>query len=310
MKKKLFKGIGEIAIKAGAVKEDGSFEAVVSGMKVDRYGEIVDVAGWNLKAFKNNPVMLWAHDHSIPAIGRAKKVWVEGNELKLIGEFAPTPFGQEIKMLAENGFLKAFSVGFMAFEMEGNKFTDQELLEVSWVNVPAYAEALVTSAKSMKCELVERALTDGLTAEDLRANAWEVEAKKVEKEKEEEIVEEKSITLTAKEFEDVKAELLEKARAEFEEKQADEIEKAGKKLSKKNIEIIKSAMSSILEGHDALSAMCDAIEAESQAGEDKSAESRSSETHKELSDDEQQAALVKVAMKSLMRFGQLENAKK
>ena len=143
--KKIF-GLGEFTFK-GVNSDDGTFEAVISGIKTDRYGDTINPEGWVLKNFNKNPVLLWAHDHHTPTVGRALKVWVEGKVLMMKGEFAPTPFAQELKLLAENGFLRAFSVGFKPidykFNDNGVDFLSQELLEVSFVNVPAYAEALM-----------------------------------------------------------------------------------------------------------------------------------------------------------------------
>ena len=165
MNKKEFFGKGNFEVKG--LKEDGSFEACVSDMSVDRYGEIIDIKGWDTKAFMKNPVMLWAHDHSIPAIGKATKVWAEDDRLMLKGEFAPTPFAQQIKQLVEGGFINSFSVGFLAKEMKDNKFIDQELLEVSFVNVPANANAtMLAFAKEKKLDLVLKAFGEKGAVQD------------------------------------------------------------------------------------------------------------------------------------------------
>ena len=53
-------------IEASITKDaDGSFTAIASTNSVDRHGEIVDNNGWELKSFKKNPVILWAHDRQI-----------------------------------------------------------------------------------------------------------------------------------------------------------------------------------------------------------------------------------------------------
>ena len=181
MKKEKFFGLGELQIKG--VKKDGTFTAIASDMSVDRYNEVVDVAGWNLAPFEKNPVLLWAHDHSIPAIGGCTKVWVEGNKLMFEGFFARTPFAQEIKSLVEDGIIRAFSVGFMAKKMEGNTFTESELLEISFVNVPANANAIMLSAEKAGCSMVVRALKGELTAKDFAINEDEKEVEEIVEEK-------------------------------------------------------------------------------------------------------------------------------
>lgn len=144
--------------KAQIVDKDvanNSFTAVASTARVDRHGEIVSPEGWNLEAFKQNPVLLWSHDHTIPAIGRATKIWVEG-----FGEQAKLMFsgvwqtvteeGKAAAQLVADGILNSFSVGFLPSEMEGNKYTEQELLEISLVNVPANPDAMMLAYKSLR----------------------------------------------------------------------------------------------------------------------------------------------------------------
>lgn len=160
----------------GEVKalKEGEFEVIASTFDKDRMGDRINPDGWVLKNFKKNPVMLWAHNNFLPPVAKATKIWVEDRKLKLRGEFADTPLAQELKTLLEGGFLNAVSVGFIALEadekgnvevdgkmyrrvteeeIKSNKdfwgderiFEKQELLEVSWVAVPALPQALVTA---------------------------------------------------------------------------------------------------------------------------------------------------------------------
>ena len=156
--------------------QGGNFQVVASTGDVDRMGDTINPEGWFLTNFRKNPVMLWGHDSSIPAVARAERVWVEDKKLMVNGVFAPTPFAQELRMLVENGFLSTVSVGFLPLKLNekgnieiegkmysrmtedeikksvydneyGMKFDKQELLEVSWVNVPALPQALVSARK-------------------------------------------------------------------------------------------------------------------------------------------------------------------
>jgi len=177
-------------------QEEGTFEVVASSGKVDRLGDTIDPKGWYLKNYKKNPVILWSHSTggmfagtAVPPVGKADKVWIENEkELKIKGHFADTPFAQELKTLVEGGFLNAVSVGFLPlvenkkgdidiegkmyrrandeeitkgiYDSEyGEQFTKQELLEVSWVSVPALPQALI-SARKMNLELVTKALEE------------------------------------------------------------------------------------------------------------------------------------------------------
>lgn len=134
--------------------KEADFMAVASTSAEDRHGEVVSVDGWDIKAFQKNPVLLWAHDHSQPAVGHATKVWVEGTgkRAKLMIEGVineATELSRAVKELVKGGVIKTMSVGFQAKEMEGNTFTEQELLEVSFVNVPANSQAMITAYKSL-----------------------------------------------------------------------------------------------------------------------------------------------------------------
>lgn len=135
---------------------DGSFIAVASTNSIDRHGEVVDNNGWDLKAFKKNPVILWAHDHTEPAIGVSKKTWVDGVGKKAKLMIQPmlhdvTEKAKAIKQLVEMGVINSLSVGFKPIESpDGITFTKNELLEVSMVNVPANSDAMMLAYKSLK----------------------------------------------------------------------------------------------------------------------------------------------------------------
>ncbi len=143
--------------------ESSSMTFVASTEEVDRHGDVVSVAGWRLDAYRKNPVFLWAHDYSRPAIGRATEVWTTSSEagrgagqgpgLLVKVEFAPTSFAQEVASLYRGGYQKGVSVGFRPLRFEerrhpqtgkflGIRFTEQALLEVSAAPVPANENAV------------------------------------------------------------------------------------------------------------------------------------------------------------------------
>lgn len=136
--------------------------AVASSAVEDRHGEIVSVEGWDLKNFKKNPVLLWAHQHEVPAVGGVKSIKVEGSgkNARLIFEPVFHDFTEEARamkrlyteVIPELGhpILNSFSVGFRPTEMDGNTYTKQEMLEISPVNVPANPEARMLAIKSLE----------------------------------------------------------------------------------------------------------------------------------------------------------------
>lgn len=133
---------------------DDDFIAVASTEVEDRHGEVVEVQGWDLKNFQANPVLLWGHNHMAPAIGKATKIWVEKSQnpkLMFKGFISEaTQLGREVKQLMKEGVLNSFSVGFRPLDTDENRFTKQELLEISVVNVPANADAQMLAYKTLK----------------------------------------------------------------------------------------------------------------------------------------------------------------
>lgn len=141
---------GDGSEKAGA----GSLVFVASTGEVDRHGDTVAPEGWRLDAYRDNPVVLWAHDYGEPAIGRAEAVWSDGRALRARLEFAPTEFAGQVERLYRQGYQKGVSVGFRPLRFEerrdpvngaflGIRFLEQELLEISAVPVPANGGALL-----------------------------------------------------------------------------------------------------------------------------------------------------------------------
>lgn len=133
-------------------KSEKGYRVVASTAAVDRQGDVIDQGGWELGNFLKNPVMLWAHNYS--ALPVAKVLNLAINTLGLVAEyeFAPAegnPMAQQIKALVDGGFINAVSVGFIPKERSGNTITKSELLEISFVPVPANQEALVLAAKAL-----------------------------------------------------------------------------------------------------------------------------------------------------------------
>lgn len=162
--------MSEFIVKAEVEKTDKGLLAVASSSVVDRHGEIVSVTGWDLKNFKKNPVLLWSHDHTIPAVGVAKTIKVEGTgktaKLMFTPEFHDiTPEAKAIKTMFDQGILNSFSVGFKPIDMDGNVYTKQELLEISAVNVPANPEARMLAYKSLESAGFDKSVIKSVVGE-------------------------------------------------------------------------------------------------------------------------------------------------
>jgi len=147
-------------IKTGVIEkaEEGedTFPWVFSTGDCDRFDERVDPAGWDFAAYTANPVVLWAHNHCIPAIGIAEDIAVTDALTGRIrfNEREYDEFGWAIGERVRKGIIRAGSVGFRVLEIEWVDhaknpeeksdliFRKQELLEFSICNVPANPFAL------------------------------------------------------------------------------------------------------------------------------------------------------------------------
>lgn len=136
--------------------EKRTFTAIASTPVVDRQGDIVDQATWNLDNFKKAPVIPWAHDYSQPPVARATEIGVVNGVLQFTYQATPPgmyEFGDLIWNFYRNQYMFAFSVGFIPSGQEGNTFSDCELLEISSVVVPANPQALALAYKSGDMDL-------------------------------------------------------------------------------------------------------------------------------------------------------------
>jgi HK97 family phage prohead protease len=135
----------------------GTFEVVITTADLDRYQEVISLDGWQLDNYRANPIVLWAHDHREP-IGVATDLSIADGKMIAKGKFAPNAKGQEIRQLYDAGIIRATSVGFIEKERQGNLITKAELLEFSFVSVPAnpYALALAMEKEFNVNELVTK----------------------------------------------------------------------------------------------------------------------------------------------------------
>jgi HK97 family phage prohead protease len=131
---------------------EGKYKVLASTSAIDRQGDSIDQQGWDLSNFKLNPVMPWAHDYSELPVAKVTNIEVTKLGLEAEFEFAPAegnPKAQQIKVLYDEGYLNAVSVGFIPKDRKGNVILKAELLEISFVPVPANQEALRLTMKAI-----------------------------------------------------------------------------------------------------------------------------------------------------------------
>lgn len=144
--------------------ETKTVTVIASDETLDRMRDRIDPKGWDLKNYKRNPVVLIDHTHSIHALVGKADVAVEGDKLKATITLADperVPAAGLVQALLDAGALRSVSVGFQAKKTElirddnneptgGFHFRKQELLEISFVPVPANPNALLS--KDAPCD--------------------------------------------------------------------------------------------------------------------------------------------------------------
>ena len=140
--------------------KNGDVEAYVSTETIDRVGDVVRTKGWNLDNYKKTGApVLFSHDYGQPPIGKAVEMEIQRKGLWSVTRFhEKTQMSRDLAMLARDGDMKSWSVGFnpieppeMRKDEKGNFlgyiFNKQELLEYSLVAVPANPDAVSKAIK-------------------------------------------------------------------------------------------------------------------------------------------------------------------
>ena len=146
-------------------RDNRQIDLLLTNNTVDRDSELVLPSSLeaNLEYYLENPVLLFNHDFSIPAVGKMVDYNIGETEVTMIDRFAPDSHALA-KVLwelysAEDPFMRMFSIGFLPIQwsndpedmLEGQKgltFFEIEMFEHSCVNVGAnrYALSKVPSA--------------------------------------------------------------------------------------------------------------------------------------------------------------------
>lgn len=131
---------------------NGEFEAIISTASIDRDGESIPKG-----AFDPLPDEIPIHiNHDFTDVGAVVgrgKLFYDGDVLKVKGRYAGTPTAQQLRQLVSEGMVQTMSVGYI-----DAKYTDvkgvptlqsADLIEASFVSVPANREALVLASKTL-----------------------------------------------------------------------------------------------------------------------------------------------------------------
>jgi len=155
----------------------------------DRYGEIVNPFGMDSRNFRKNPVVLFGHNAGKMVIGKNLSLTVDDFGVKATTQFADTEAGREIYRLNRDGFLNAWSIGFIPKKVirqddkgKDNKenFTviqEWELIEYSSVVIPANPDSLNLLLKEIKSEEMKSFLSRVLSLETFYKKIEQLELK-------------------------------------------------------------------------------------------------------------------------------------
>ncbi len=148
---------------AGDSEAERTLNFVISTGEVDPDNDTVNPDGFtNLKTFHKTGVNPWAHDPSLPPVGKPGKTFVEDGKVKSSITFLPhgmkhplgDDFGETLRQMFLQGYMKSVSIGFSSRDFEFSEerggmaidFNSQELLEFSPVPVPSNRGAMVQLA--------------------------------------------------------------------------------------------------------------------------------------------------------------------
>jgi len=159
-----FDNLEDVELKDFNDKEQ-SFLAVASSEIPDRFQDVLLVKGWQLKNYRKNPCVLFAHNYSSVPVGRSLEEFSQQKKGVERLMFRPqfhtlTEEARTLYSLFRDGYIKSFSVGFLPKKSEpikDDKKKDEdehqlfhqptlyklmELLEISACPVPANPDCL------------------------------------------------------------------------------------------------------------------------------------------------------------------------
>src|SRR6476619_4826144 len=129
--------------------------AVISSAAPDRAGDVVVPAGLaNAEEFLLNPVVLWAHQRTMPPIGTCLALDVQPRRVVAVTKFAAgVPLAEDVFRLYEQGVLRGWSVGMLPRRVtprpgrRGLRIEAWDLIEYSAVPIPENPQALTLAVE-------------------------------------------------------------------------------------------------------------------------------------------------------------------
>jgi HK97 family phage prohead protease len=172
----------EMADEAVKTKEMTGFAKAVGERQVrvaassafqDRHRDIIRQEGMDLSNYQKNPVVLFGHDHDMP-IAKVESIGLNNGRVEALVQFPPegtSAKSDEVYRLIKAGIINAVSVGmrikrFETMDDGGWDIIESELYELSFVSVPANADALVLERSFADSEKLVEDIRDANAAID------------------------------------------------------------------------------------------------------------------------------------------------
>jgi HK97 family phage prohead protease len=124
---------------------------IASDATPDRQGDILLPEGCDLTNFRKSPTLLWQHRTDSP-VARAIEISATSRAVTCLAQFPPEgtdELADKVYGLIRSGVVNSTSVGFLPVKSTplprgGQKHLAWELLEISFVSVPANPSAIIT----------------------------------------------------------------------------------------------------------------------------------------------------------------------
>ena len=139
--------------------DDGLITAIITTGNIARDGAIITPSGWDFAHYDRNPVVLWQHDDSAMPVARMVDRTI--GDAEIVARIAidmDDPEGQRLHGKIKRGYVNATSVRWLPRETEVRQvgegkekrdvlvFLRQEMLETSFVSIPADPGAMILRA--------------------------------------------------------------------------------------------------------------------------------------------------------------------
>ena len=148
--------VRSVAIEPAVVVDSSKMivRSVISTIEPDRAGDVVVPAGLrNADEYLRNPVVLWAHQRTLPPIGTCQHLEVLPDRIVAETKFSSSsPLALDVFRLYAEGVLRGWSIGFVPrraapLRRAGQRVEEWDLLEYSAVPIPENPRALTLAVR-------------------------------------------------------------------------------------------------------------------------------------------------------------------